>query len=150
METGKNKNKKKKKCANLIVSEIRVLTVRPVTLSKANSKLMSFDTIQQHVLQGQQPVESCHYFRSVRRSVSTKGAHANLFWCRDKSGKWCVVILIYKLHKKYDSIRLPSREDLLVLRPKNILFAQQSILSLWNETFYTVLSAFLKRTGTDF
>lgn len=61
-----------------------------------------------------------------------------------------MVILIYKLHKKYDSIRLPSREDLLVLRPKNILFAQQSILSLWNETFYTVLSAFLKRTGTDF
>lgn len=44
--------------------------------------------------------------------------------------------------KKYDSICLPSREDLLDLRPKNILFAQQSILSLWNETFYIVLSAF--------
>lgn len=35
-----------------------MLTERPVSLSKANSELMPFNTAQQHALEGQQPATS--------------------------------------------------------------------------------------------
>lgn len=109
-------------------SEIRVLSASPVILNKANSKLMSFKTTQRHALQAQQPAEF-HHFQIYKVVCNHRVCPCKFPF--DAQIEVEINLWLYLNHKKsHDSIYLPLRDALLVLTPKNTLFAQSKVYSV--------------------